>query len=184
MTLLLKKGPTSDVVPHDQRRSHYSNEFERHLSGYPQLDQTPADPSLRDYSEDGFTQDPQPLPWADYRKLKSILLHVLGRRVFEVLYRCADGKIHGDAFRVSAIITMHYVNRYDASVDLQTTLIAHSIAVRANGSATHRAASLVTAERLIEMCQLEPQYKEIVKREVFEDGTLDQPWWTMVPYSN
>lgn len=155
--------------------------FERQLQGYPQLDQVPVNRQLQDFDRDGFKVYRSPIPWANYLQLKSILHHVLGERTFEVLFR--DGvTIERAAFHLAGTIVMHYVGRYSDRADLQTTLIAQIVSMRANMTVGQRAATLTQIERMLTQCQLPADYVKYIQQKISEAKVLETPWWAMINY--
>lgn len=155
--------------------------FVRNLEGCAQLDAIPTDPKMHNYQQDGFDHDPYPVPWADYQRIKSILMHVLGQRVFETLLR-KDGRIDPFTYRQAAMILLYHVSRVDLSNDLQTTLICNALATRANGSTVHRSTMFNTVNQLIDLCMFEKDYADKIRKHVFEEGILDAPWWVQLKY--
>jgi len=155
--------------------------FVRNLEGYAQLDMIPLDPKMHDYRQDGFEHDPYPLPWASYQKIKSILMHVLGQRVFETLFR-KEGRIDLYTYKQAAMIIMYHVTRVDMTNDLQTTLICNALATRANSSTVHRSTMFNTVNQLIDLCMFDKAYADKIRKHMFEEAVLDTPWWVQMKY--
>lgn len=162
--------------------------FNYYNGSMPTLDTIPTDPSFQDYREDGFAVDPFPVPWASYKRLKSILHFLLGSRAMEVLLR-PQGQINPHAFQLACSILQHHVTRYDQQDDVQSTLIANLISLHANtafpAAVSATSVSPMTAaeaERLLAACMLPPDYTAYLRRELLENGVLLSPWWLQLKY--
>lgn len=168
------------------------NDFERNLTGFPELDVRLPDPRVADYTSDGFATSPCSLPWANYRKVKSLLLMVLGNRVFEALFRLPDPKrrqLNGETLKTAANILGEYVAKPSPDNDLQSTLIVNVIAKRAtiasNGvrASEFEAAQTAEIDRVFAACELDADYVTHLKSKLHgDDGVLSTPWWTPIYY--
>lgn len=156
--------------------------FHRNLLGYPLLDKTPIDTAISSFYADGLQAEPKIVTWGTYARMKSILHRVLGRAVFDVLFREEGGNVNSRSFALASTIVMFYVQRPDATFDLQTTLIANVTAMRCNLSVNHKARAFAFCDRLIESCGFERDYAKHVKHVLIDDGVLAQPWWSTVRY--
>lgn len=157
------------------------HEFVRRLDGVPDIDTYETDLRLSDWRQDGFSHDPFPLPWADYRKLKTILMKVLGSRIFEVLYR-SDSGIDSLTFKQAASILMHHVSRFEPTHDLQSSLICNALALRSNISHRQRSAVFADVSSRIDRCMFPTEYAARIREQLFDKGVLDSKWWTQVNY--
>lgn len=155
--------------------------FVRNLDGFLLLDKTPIDSSISNYQADGFISEPRIVGWASYGRMKSILHRVLGRQVFDTLFR-ENGFVRSDVFGLAATIVMHYVQRPVREMDLQTTLIANLIATRCNLSSPQRAKAIAFSDRLTEECQFERYYAKHVKNVMVEKSVMTVPWWVTITY--
>lgn len=156
--------------------------FERNLSGYPLLGQTPIDSRVSNYEADGFSRDPTQAGWLPYGQMKTILLRVLSKHVFDMLFRPDGSAVSPSVFHLASTIVMSYNLRFDPGIDLQTTLIANVVAARCNLSVNHRARAFSFCDKLVARCEFEREYVKRLKAVLIDGGVLETPWWTMVKY--
>lgn len=157
------------------------NEFLRVLNGFPDIDQTRPDPRVADYQPDGFKANPCPIQWADYRTIKTILLNVLGSRIYELLFR-VNRKVDGDAMKLAASIIDDYVVKPNLDNDLQTTLITNLITKKANAVSGDASSKEDEANRLLAACELNDDYIAHVHTALFDQQVFYKPWWSVVLY--
>lgn len=158
------------------------NAFHRNLIGYTLLDKTPVDSEISSFYADGLTAEPKIVTWGTYGRMKSILHRVLGKDVFDILFRDEAGTVDIRSFNLASTIIMFYVQRPDPSFDLQSTLIANVTAARCNLSTNHKARAFAFCDRLIESCRFERDYAKRLKKALIDEGVLTQPWWSTVRY--
>lgn len=156
-----------------------SIEFVRHRNNFESLDRTLPDPNVGDYVSDDFDVPP-PLPIGyTYLYLKTILVRVLGRHVFQRLFNLND-HIDRDAIMLAFTIVLTYLHKSEGPMDLQSSLILNLVARRVNAMAAHQDQAYRHALTLLDHMVLPDEYRAYLKRVLVNRSILSSPWWTVV----